>query len=191
MAMINQRNQKRRLHNPWSYNKIMTDELKHLNKDDLYLLMESYRNMIDMHNTLVNQQKMMIEIQSKSTDKQELSLLQQNKNVETLNKISEKLDVCIKTHNDLISKLTSEHEGISNKLSDGIEKLRELLNKNHLDVTKQHSTMTNKIYISMIGMATIVLALIGMAVSLIERFSILNNMQYLLNKIASYFNIIK
>ena len=169
----------------------MTDELKHLNKDDLYLLMESYRNMIDMHNTLVNQQKMMIEIQSKSTDKQELSLLQQNKNVETLNKISEKLDVCIKTHNDLISKLTSEHEGISNKLSDGIEKLRELLNKNHLDVTKQHSTMTNKIYISMIGMATIVLALIGMAVSLIERFSILNNMQYLLNKIASYFNIIK
>jgi hypothetical protein len=165
----------------------MSDELKHLNKDDLYLLMESYRNMIDMHNTLVNQQKSMLENQGKLTDKQELTLIQHNTNLETLSKISNRLDASFA----LLDKISKDNESISGKISTGIDKIRETLSSNHLDTTKQNSALTNKVYIAMIGMATIMLAMIGMGIGLIEKFSLLKDVHVILSKIASYFAIIK
>ena len=61
-----------------------------------------------------------------------------------------------------------------------VDSIKTIIDSNHLDLTKQHATLQHKIYISMIGMATIILALIALSVTIIEKYDILKEIYNIL-----------
>jgi uncharacterized coiled-coil protein SlyX len=144
----------------------MPDEFKHLSKDDLFLLMESYRNMIQLHSTLVEQQKSIMELQHTLIAKQDNISMKQVKTCDQLALIASKLDDCsnnlIKTNDNI--QLACNN--IDKNINGGIETVKDKMNGNQVEITKQHSGITNRVYIAMGLMGTIVIALIGLSVQL-------------------------
>lgn len=152
----------------------MSDETKHLSKDDLFLLMESYRNMTTMHSTLVEQQKQLMVYQSNMIQKQDEISSQQNAICNKLTRVAEKLEDCIhilsKTKDDVSTKCTD--------IDDDLQKVAK-------ELTEQHSGLNGKIYTSMGLMATIIIGLITMIYNLIDKYHLLNDMHITLTQIAN------
>lgn len=111
---------------------------KSLSRDDLMLLMESYRNTIQMHTTIVEQQKRIVESQQTMTSKQDEILLKQ------------KL-LC-----DRLDNTASTMERFVNK----VEKVDDKVDTFQLDMTKQISGVRTRLYIAMGGTVSIILALL-------------------------------
>jgi hypothetical protein len=152
----------------------MPDELKHLNKDDLFLLMESYRNMITLHATLVEQQKQLMVSQSNMIQKQDEIASQQTAICNKLGRVAEKLEECITTLSKTKDDVASQCGSIDNHL-DTMSK----------DLTSQHTGLNGKIYTSMGLMATIVIGLITMIYNLIDKYHLLSDMHITLTQIAN------
>ena len=156
----------------------MTNELKQLlSKDDLYLLMESYRNMIEMNSSIATQQKALLENQNKLIEKQKLLSEEQKIDTVLLNRISESCSSFTQDYKDLDKKISSEHE----KINTFNVSIKELFDSHYLNIIKTHHTILNRIYISMTGMITIILALIAMGVALLDKYSLLKELQGMLN----------
>ena len=153
---------------------VMPDELKHLNKDDLFLLMESYRNMITLHATLVEQQKQLMVSQTNMISKQDEISSQQNNICNKLARVAEKLEECIST----LSK-TKDDVGTQCGAID-----RDLTSMSK-DLTKQHNSLGVKVYTSMGLMATIVVSLITMIYTLLDKYELLDKMNTTLTQIAA------
>jgi hypothetical protein len=128
-----------------------------LTKDDLVLLMESYRNMIIMHQTILDQTNKTIDKLNGMSEKQDFIFSKQNNLYDTLKNIVEKV-------NNSSLELKSNNEKTEELKSNIVEKL----NSHELKSTEDHSKLTNKIYIGWIGMISIILALIGLGLTLLN-----------------------
>lgn len=137
----------------------MVEDKNQLTKDDLVLLMESYRNMIVMHQTVLDQS---------------------NKAIDQLNNIATKQDnlfsktglICGSL--DSIKEKTKEGNGKIKEGNDKLDKLSTTLNDHEKKSIEEHGKMTNKIYLGWIGMGTIILGLIGLGYtmsSLIQHYT--------------------
>lgn len=138
-----------------------------LSKQDLFILMESYKNNIQLNTTLLEQQKQMILINTQFLEKQENLC-------KTVNELVEKLANC--------SKITSENylnlSNNVNTMSSNIKSLKDdvvngVKNNNIENTSKlssEHSNISNKIYVCMVGMVAIVLSVIGLATTYAEKF---------------------
>jgi cysteinyl-tRNA synthetase len=122
----------------------MSDD--NLTKDDLMLLMESYRNMITMHKTILDQSTKTIEKLENITSKQDAISTKQTSVCTSLSKITDKLD-------DVI--------GGSNKTVEKMEKHAE-------KSVDTHNKIISKVHVGWIGMGTIILGLIGLVVTIIK-----------------------
>jgi predicted PurR-regulated permease PerM len=152
----------------------MPDDLKHLNKDDLFLLMESYRNMITLHTTLVEQQKQLMVSQSNMIAKQDDIASQQNTICNKLGRVTEKLEECIVA----LSKTKDDVAGQCNSIDHNLD----IMSK---DLTTQHNGLSTKVYTSMGLMATIVISLITVIYSLADKYTLLEKMNGTLTQIAN------
>jgi len=126
-----------------------------LTRDDLVLLMESYRNMITMHQTILDQTNKTIDKLNIIASKLDSLFSKQGNICNTMNNIDEKINTTIietKTNNDKIDNISIN---ITKNLNDHEKKSIE-----------EHSKLTNKIYIGWIGMVTIILSLIGLGITL-------------------------
>lgn len=152
----------------------MPEETKHLSKEDLFLLMESYRNMTTMHSTLVEQQKQLMAYQSNMIQKQDDISSQQNAICNKLTRVTEKLEECIKI-------LVKNNEAVSSKCND----IESNVNAVAKELSGQHAGLNSKIYTSMGLMATIVIGLITMIYNLIDKYHVLNDMHITVTQIAN------
>ncbi len=117
-----------------------------LTRDDLVLLMESYRNMITMHQTILDQSEKTIEKMDNIANKQDSLFSKQGHICNTLDKVSTNLDDTIK----------------------GLAESTKAANAHEKETIKQYSQVINKIHLGWIGMGTIIMGLIGLIFMLIK-----------------------
>lgn len=115
-----------------------------LTRDDLVLLMESYRNMITMHQTILDQSSKTIEKMDVIVNKQDTLFSKQGQICNSLDKITGSLDTAARNLND-VAKNANNHEK---------------------KTIEEHGKITNKIYLGWIGMGTIIIGLIGLIIAL-------------------------
>lgn len=136
--------------------------LDQLTKDDLVLLMESYRNMITMHQTILDQTNKTIDKLDVISTKQDSLFSKQGNLCSSLDNIMKKVvdsSINIKTNNTKVDDLKSG--------------LIEKLNNHEIRSTEDHGKLTNKIYIGWVGMISIIIALIGLGLTLIHNTPII------------------
>jgi len=118
----------------------MPEQHDGLTRDDLVLLMESYRNMITMHQTILDQTTHTIEKLDNIATKQDSISTKQNNTCTQLGNIAKRLDDCAKN-------LSDSNTTVHNHSLKSIE---------------EHGKITNKVYIGWIGMGTIIVSLVGL-----------------------------
>lgn len=117
---------------------------ENLTKDDLVLLMESYRNMIVMHQTILDQSTKTIEKLDGITSKQD-------------NISSKQVSIC-----GNLTKIT----GRVDEIVGGCTTIVDKIDKHHEKSMETHNKLTNKIHLGWIGMGTIIIGLIGLIVTI-------------------------
>ena len=108
-----------------------------LSRDDLYLLMDSYKNTIELNTTLSHQQNAIIE--------QQHLILEQDK------KTGEKMDLLIQKLGDHTTALTNIQTEMTVTNS-----------ARRLECNKEHSSMTIKVYGVIASLIIIIIALIAL-----------------------------
>lgn len=151
----------------------MPDELKHLNKEDLFLLMESYRNMITMHSTLVEQQKQIIDLQNNIIKKQDGISIKQTQSCDQLKIITEKLGQCAENLTKTNDTVNTSCNNLDKSFTSSIDKLKTSVGDSKLELTKQHSGISTKVYVAMGLMGTIIIALVALATGLVDKYAML------------------
>lgn len=127
-------------------------DVKSLSKDDLYLLMESYRNMITMNATLAEQQKQLIDSQSKLLERQDTLNSKQAQLFDKISALVDKIDDwtdVTKSGHDEIQNTCTDLEG---KVLEKLDKLGDRTVNLNIENTKQHEGIKNHIYAAYIGL---------------------------------------
>jgi len=119
-----------------------------LTKEDLVLLMESYRNMITLHQTVLNQT---------------------TKALEKLNIIDSKQDNLKDKNGNLCIYLTKIIETLDNQNTMG-NNVSFKVDRHEKKSLEDHNKLMNRIHIGWIGMGTIVLSILGLIITLINTF---------------------
>ena len=128
-----------------------------LSKNDLYILMESYKNNIQLNTTLLEQQKQLMIMNTAAIEKQK-------EFCSTLDKFIENLTNCSKKLEDNHIKIV---DLIDNKTSDIGTKIITMESNNSIE----HSKITNKLYVALGGMVLIVIAVINLAFTYADKFN--------------------
>ena len=121
-----------------------------LTKDDLMLLMESYRNMITMHKTILDQSSKTIEKLDHITTKQDAISTKQG-------------TVCNSLHN-----IATKMDGVVG----GTSLTQQKLDNHHEKSIETHGKLANKIHLGWIGMGTIILGIIGLVITILSHVPI-------------------
>lgn len=135
---------------------------KSLSREDLTLLMESYRNTIELHTTLLEQQKQVLEFQHTIIEKQDSIIGKQGKVCDQLSIIATNLGDCAGNIAESNKSITERFLTIKKDVEDDVEKVASKIEITRLENVTQHSDITNKIYVSMVGSGLIILTLIGL-----------------------------
>jgi flagellar biosynthesis regulator FlaF len=148
------------------------DKDSQLSKQDLYILMESYKNNIQLNTTLLEQQKQILSLHDASMEKQK-------ELCKSIDDLVEKLGHCSKVISDSQSKLNENQVKLSNDLSavstNVTNTINNVSNKTSLDFAKLYNYM----YVAFFGMGGLILSIIGMAISYADKYKSLID---LLNK---------
>jgi hypothetical protein len=139
-------------------------EKDNLSKQDLYILMESYKNNIQLNTTLLEQQKQLIILNDQSMNKQQ-------ELCNDIDKLIEKVTTCL----EIIQ--TNQ-----TKLEENQEKLKENQEKLNLDIISfssnsklEHGKIVNRIYLALGGMVTIIISVIGLAATYSDKIAAVAN----------------
>ena len=139
---------------------------QNLSRKDLTLLMESYRNTIELHTTLLEQQKQVLDFQHTIIEKQDSMLGKQSKVYDQLSALVKSLGSCAtnleKNNKSIIETLSSVKDGVE----DEVEKVGTKIEGTRVENVTQHSAITNKIYVGMVGSGMIIITLIGVIIKL-------------------------
>ena len=127
-----------------------------LSKEDLYLLMESYRNMIQMHSTLVEQHKQIIDLQGDLLSKCEESF----------------------------KELDEAYSNLGNNIQRDLASTKEKVVNNQLEFTKLYSKLSNKIYGLYAVLIPVIGSLIYLLIMSIDRFKLLEKIHSMLISIG-------
>jgi len=130
----------------------MAENDNKLSRDDLFLLLESYKNTIQLNTTLCEQQKQILNKQNLVCD----SITKILNEIKYLVKINTEIDY--KGNQKLVV------DGIGNvkdKVDDVNNTVKLEFSTHKMDVIKDHSGITIKLYIAFGGMISIIITLIG------------------------------
>jgi cysteinyl-tRNA synthetase len=122
-----------------------------LTRDDLVLLMESYRNMITMHQTILDQTSKTISIMENIVVKQDSTLSKQSQVCNSLQNITGNLSTISVNLSKTADKIDSFETDITNQF-----------NTHNIRTIEDHGKLTQKIYLGWIGMGTIIIGLVSL-----------------------------
>lgn len=128
-----------------------------LSKNDLYILMESYKNNIQLNTTLLEQQKQLMIMNTAAIEKQK-------ELCSTLDKFIENLTNCSKKLEDNHVKIV---ELIDNKSAD----IQTKIITHDATNSVEHSKISNKLYVALGGMVLIILAVIELSITYSSKFT--------------------
>jgi hypothetical protein len=115
-----------------------------LTHKDLNLLMESYKNMFLMHQTILDQQTQMSTLLQKITENQ-------SKSCRELEGVSKTLKECVDELRNSQKAFTESMESIKGKIGD-----------HDIESLKGHNSIKNKVYFALGGSITALLTMLGM-----------------------------
>lgn len=165
------------------------DNETNLKFTDFKLIMDNYQNMIQLNTILLEQQKQLMGLQNQIVSRQDIISTKQSKLCDKTDTVIDKLDVCVDsllTTNDTIqTSYRTLDTSITAKLNQNKDKVDEF----HLDVTKQHSKISNKIYVGMGAMGTIIIGLIGLLMTVYNENDIIYKTKEMIEQLLVYFNI--
>lgn len=139
---------------------------KSLSREDLTLLMESYRNTIELHTTLLEQQKQVLQFQHTIIEKQDSILGKQSKVCDKLTDVTKHLETCASNIAESNKSITATYLSIKKDVEDEVEKVGDKIEGTRVENVTQHSAITNKIYVGMVGSGMIIITLIGLLIKL-------------------------
>lgn len=172
----------------------------HLHYGDLKLVMETYQNVVQLNTLLVEQQKQILELQKeilkaqntvsekqyKINDRIERMIKNMEKETDNFHQEVKGLETALHTRFDLVD--SSIHGRFD--LSDGkISDTKQSVDSMNLSMVKEHSGITNKLYVALVGSVLIVLALIGLLTTSLEKFSLIEHVHTAVEKIVLFLNI--
>ncbi|OQB41043.1 MAG: hypothetical protein BWY04_01073 [candidate division CPR1 bacterium ADurb.Bin160] len=137
---------------------------KQLDKGDLFLLMESYKNMIELNRTLLEQQKQMIT--------QINSLVESQKNL---------CDNIVRVLNDSNMKFGEIERDLTEIISSNKELIKNVNEKMILS-SKTNSDLNNKLNMMWLGFSAIIIPMIALVLKAFEKFDMLNKIYELVQK---------
>lgn len=117
-------------------------------RDDLFLLLEAYRNQVETNQTLMEQQSRLIEQHSLILDKQQTVCNNVNEVISKIGRLSERE--------------AEKHAHLGDKI-----------NTSQLNCVKDHGSLKTRMAILYIGVGAIVLALVNLAYSAYEKLDII------------------
>jgi hypothetical protein len=139
---------------------------KSLSREDLALLMDSYRNTIELHTTLLEQQKQVLQFQHTIIEKQDSILGKQSKVYDQLSILAKSLGSCASNIEESNKSMTKTLSSIKDDVEKEVEKVGTKIEGTRIENITQHSAITNKIYVGMVGSAMIIITLIGLLIKL-------------------------
>lgn len=167
----------------------MPDNKLSLSSEDIKLLMGNYQNIIQMSTILLEQQKQLLSIQNQVLQKQEILTSDQNVTHTQLGGVNEKLEGCIKniqsTHDTIQTSCVNIDKSISDKLTDTKQQVQEL----KIDTVKQHASINKNVYIAWVGTGTIILALVGLLISIFDKYNTIDKIFEIVNQLSHYFSL--
>jgi hypothetical protein len=151
-----------------------------LSKNDLYILMESYKNNIQLNTTLLEQQKQMMSLNNLSIEKQQ-------RLCDSVDDLIEKLAYCSKIIAENHVKLSDDLSSTSNKITTQINNVSMTLEKCNSSVvnqftekcgklSKEHSSLSIKMYIAFAGMIGIIISGINLSIAFAEKYHAISDM---------------
>ena len=167
------------------------EELKNksLSRDDLMLLMDSYRNTIQMHTTLVEQQKVVIGLQHELLTKQDSILNKQNEICNTMEHVSKNLEGCTSRFQEATTLVTNKCDELNNSISGKVEGVESKVDKSTIDSIKEHGSLKLRLYVAMGGMILIILSLVTLNITAFDKFEMFEESVQILKQLAEYFNL--
>lgn len=169
----------------------------HLHYSDLKLLMENYQNVIRLNTLLLEQQKQLIALQKELSKNQDVISDRQAKIRDRINKMIDKVDTQADIFKQTTSLIQVNYNDLEKAMHDRfdstvtkIEGSKNSVDLMNVDMIKQHSSITNKLYVAFVGSVLIILALIGTITSMFGKFKILEHVHEMLDKVMIFFKII-
>jgi len=169
----------------------------HLHFSDLKLLMENYQNVVQLNTLLLEQQKQIIDLQKELVRSQTTISERQSKvhtNIDNLmNKVNSQHDTFVQLNNLVQSKasdMDTAFHGRFNTTDQKVDETKSTVSTLNVDMVKQHSGITNKLYVALGGSALIILALIGMLTTTLDKIKVLDQLHLMIDKIMIYLKIV-
>jgi hypothetical protein len=128
-----------------------------VNRDDLLLMMESYKNQIELNTTLLTRQEVIITKQEEIIGKLAEILDLQSKVLADVGAVPDSLEKLIHGFCEATGETC---KGINTALDQSLSAARQAQ-------IREHNGINNRIYLGWVGMGTIVIALIGVLVKLL------------------------
>lgn len=168
----------------------MGEEVRsNLSISDLHLVMDNYQNILKMNTILLEQQKYIIENQKDMIKKQEGLTIKQLSVCTNIDKVITRLDDCaknlLKTNETISSSCSSLDFSLTSKLDKTEDKIVDL----KLENTKQHGSLTNKLYMALGGTAGVIISLVGLLVIVYDKYTIIQKINEKVSALLIYFNI--
>lgn len=159
-------------------------DVKGLSKEDLYLLMESYKNMITLNATLAEQQKHLMENQEKIIVKQDMLATKQTSVCDRINTMIDRIDTWTNTtkagHDEIQNTCTGLEESLQGKMDKILDNQTSIVIEN----TKQHEGIKNHIYGAYIALGSIIASVLTMIYFVYSHNDKAGELLKLLQKIA-------
>lgn len=160
---------------------------KNFTKDDLVLLMESYNNMMKMHETVLNQQGQIIDMQQKITEKLDSTITKQGSACNQLNAVASKLDDCINKLQTTYDTLDKIEDNIVYKVED----TKTMITNHNTKAVEEHASLINKIHLGWIGMGSLGGGLVTIIIMLLSRPDKIDSIYQMVSAMSTYFGLAK
>lgn len=139
-----------------------------VDKDDIFLLLESYKNNIELTSTLLEQQKQLLNQQSEVIKKQ-------NTLCDTMNKLLDKFDMCYTNANNIQTKLLESQGEIKKDVSSCKTDIKTDISGVKTTILTDHNKLALLIYGMGGGLITLIISLIGFMYIWSDRFSLMKD----------------
>lgn len=138
-----------------------------LSKNDLFILMESYKNNIQLNTTLLEQQKQLLIMNSSAIEKQKELCDSLDKFIEKVTKCSEQLS---ENHVKLINLLDEKTTTINAHVTEKANSVTSQMVTCSVKTDEALNTIKSKVNLLYVGIGSIVLAVIGLSVVYADKF---------------------
>ena len=138
-------------------------ELQAMSRDDLFLLMQSYENTVQLNTTLLNQHQKLLEDSKSLLEKHSEIIVNLNSLTDKQQRISETITTIV----DKISILSEHHER-------NIENIEVKLDEHRVECLKDHNQQKTKIMVIGAAIGGVGVTLLGLVVQMWAKYEIID-----------------